>query len=359
MTTSELFAPGFTETPYWWEAVPPAPPAPVDLPARVDVAIVGGGYCGLSAALELRRHGASVAVLEAEPIGLGASSKNGGMVSGSLKLTEAELARAFGSERAAALVADGARAMPCLEELLAREGIACHYRRTGRFVGAHCPGAYQGLAARVGPLRALTGMDTHLVPRERQRDLTPWLRRRLIPLGSYMIATEPLPPDTARRLVPRGRMLVDTRRVLSYFRLSPDGTRVLFGGRASFRRVSAREAAPRLHGFMTAVWPELSRTRITHAWTGSVAFTFDHVPHMGVHDGVHFALGCQGSGVAMATYLGRQTGLKLAGKATRRCAFDGLPFPTRPGYRGNPWFLPFVGSAYRVRDWLERRAAGG
>jgi hypothetical protein len=188
--------------------------------------------------------------------------------------------------------------------------------------------------------------------------VTPWLRRRLIPLGSYIIATEPLPPETARRLIPRGRMIVDTNRVLSYYRLSPDGTRVLYGGRASFRRATAREAAPRLHAMMVSVWPELARTGVTHAWTGNVAFTFDHVPHMGVHEGVHYAAGCQGSGVAMATYLGHQTALKIAGKAVAPCAFDALPFPTRPTYTGDPWFLPVVGSYYRLQDARRRREPG-
>jgi glycine/D-amino acid oxidase-like deaminating enzyme len=190
-------------------------------------------------------------------------------------------------------------------------------------------------------------------------DVTPWLRRRLIPLGSFIIATEPLPPETTRRLIPKGRMIADTKRVLYYYRLSPDGTRVIFGGRASFRRTSARAAAPRLHGFMTSVWPELARTRITHAWFGNVAFTFDLVPHLAVHDDIHYAAGCQGGGVAMATYLGYQAALKLAGKATRPCAFDGLSFPTRPLYTGHPWFLPAVGSAYRLLDWLDQRRAAG
>ena len=174
-----------------------------------------------------------------------------------------------------------------------------------------------------------------------------------------MIATEPLPPETTRRLIPRGRMIVDTKRVLSYYRLSPDSRRILFGGRASFRSATARQAAPRVHGLMTRVWPELARVRITHAWTGNVAFTFDYVPHLGTHDGVHYAAGCQGNGVAMMTYLGHQLARKLAGKASRPSAFDGLPFPTRPLYSGRPWFLPVVGTAYRVADWLDRRRAGG
>jgi len=436
MAVADIFAPNFKDAPYWWEAAPPSAADVDGLPERVDVAIVGGGYCGLSTALELRKSGAEVLVLEAARIGHAASSLNGGMVAGSLKLGHAALAHAFGAERATALLEEGARCLPFLEELLAREGIACHYRRTGRFVGAHCPAAYADLASRVDAISALTGAGTRAVPRERQREeidtglyhggivveasgglhpalyhrglaeaarragaliaedtavdaiagargafairtsrgavrarevvvatngytgpVTPWLRRRLIPLGSFIIATEPLPPETARRLIPQGRMIVDTNRVLSYYRLSPDGTRVLYGGRASFRHVSAREAAPRLHAMMTAVWPELHRTRVTHAWTGNVAFTFDHVPHMGAHEGVHYAVGCQGSGVAMATYLGHQVALKIAGKAAAPCAFDGLPFPTRPTYTGTPWFLPVVGSYYRFRDWLERRRA--
>ena len=187
--------------------------------------------------------------------------------------------------------------------------------------------------------------------------LTPWMRRRVIPVGSYMVATEPLAPGVAREILPTGRMISDSKRVMAYYRLSPDGTRVLFGGRASFRPVSARVAAPVLHGRMLEIWPRLAGTRITHAWTGNVAFTFDFLPHMGMHEGVHYALGCQGSGVAMMSYLGNQLALKIAGGANRASAFDGLPFPTRPLYSGNPWFLPAVGLAYRVRDWLDRRAA--
>jgi glycine/D-amino acid oxidase-like deaminating enzyme len=183
------------------------------------------------------------------------------------------------------------------------------------------------------------------------------MRRRVIPVGSYIIATETIAPDLMKRLIPNGRMISDSRHVMNYYRPSPDGTRILFGGRASFRQVSAAAAAPRLHQMMTGVWPELANTRITHAWTGNVAFTFDFVPHIGTHDGVHYALGCQGSGVAMMSYLGHQVGLKLAGGANRPSAFDGLPFPTRPLYSGNPWFLPIVGWSYRVRDWFERRAA--
>jgi glycine/D-amino acid oxidase-like deaminating enzyme len=108
---------------------------------------------------------------------------------------------------------------------------------------------------------------------------------------------------------------------------------------------------------MATVFPELARTRVTHGWTGNVAFTFDLLPHIGVQDGIHYAAGCQGSGVAMATWLGHNAALKLAGAANERFPLDGRPFPTRPGYRGHPWFLPLVGGWYRLMDRVERMAA--
>src|SRR3546814_14333794 len=94
-------------------------------------------------------------------------------------------------------------------------------------------------------------------------------------------------------------MVGDSKRVLYYFRPSPDGTRIVFGGRASFRSTTALEAAPVLHGYMLGVFPQLQGVRISHAWTGNVAFTFDRVPHMGERDGIHYAMGCNGSGVVM------------------------------------------------------------
>jgi glycine/D-amino acid oxidase-like deaminating enzyme len=180
----------------------------------------------------------------------------------------------------------------------------------------------------------------------------------MVPLASYIIATEELPPEQIERLFPKQRMLSDTKLVLNYFRPSPDGRRVLWGGRASFAAESAEQAAPRLHATMCEVFPELREVKITHAWTGNVAFTFDHLPHIGVQDGVHYAGGCQGSGVAMATWLGHNVALKIAGAANEKFALDDLPFPTRPFYSGDPWwFMPVIGNWYRLKDRIERMAA--
>lgn len=188
-------------------------------------------------------------------------------------------------------------------------------------------------------------------------DVTPQIKRRLIPVASHIIATEELDKDFAASLIPKKRTLADTRRVLTYYRLSPDHRRVIFGGRARFTQVSPTVSAPILHQFMTDRFPQLKGVKITHAWTGNVAFTLDAVPHMGQQDGMHYLVGCNGSGVAMMTYLGTQTARKIAGVANYQCSFDAEEFPDHPLYSGNPWFLPAVGSWYRFRDSVDRAMA--
>jgi glycine/D-amino acid oxidase-like deaminating enzyme len=109
---------------------------------------------------------------------------------------------------------------------------------------------------------------------------------------------------------------------------------------------------------MTERFPQLKGVKLTHGWTGNVAFTLDALPHMGRQDGMHYLMGCNGSGVAMMTYLGFQTARKIAGAANYACAFDAPDFPDSPLYSGNPWFLPAIGGWYRFRDTLDRMAAG-
>ncbi len=181
---------------------------------------------------------------------------------------------------------------------------------------------------------------------------SPWLRRRIIPLASCMIATEELDEGLVRRLIVNDRSINDTKRVLNYFRASPDGKRLLFGGRETFFTDDPRESGQRLFARMVGIYPELSKVRITHAWNGLVAMTFDHLPHMGRENGVHYVVGCNGSGVCMMSYLGYRMGAKIAGDNTPS-AFDGLPFPTRPTYNGKTWFLPLIGGFYRAMDNLD------
>jgi glycine/D-amino acid oxidase-like deaminating enzyme len=187
--------------------------------------------------------------------------------------------------------------------------------------------------------------------------VTPELRRRAIPVASHMIATEELDPALAASLIPNGRTLGETKRVLCYYRLSPDGRRVLFGGRPRFTEVAPETSARLLHELMVERFPQLAGARITHGWMGNLAFAFDQLPHMGEIDGIHYAMCCNGSGVGMLGWLGQQSARKMLGGGNRQNAFDGRPFPRQAFYGGNPWFLPIVGAWYRHLDRKDRRAA--
>ena len=188
-------------------------------------------------------------------------------------------------------------------------------------------------------------------------EATPYLARRIVPVTSYQIATEPLPEAVMDEINPGRRMITDSKRELIYSRPSPDGSRILFGGRPGVFGRSEEEAAPRLYAKLIEVWPQLRGTRITHCWSGKVGMTFDKIAHMGMHDGMHHALGCNGNGVALMTYLGHQSALKLLGRQNRGCAFDDPAFPSNPFYDGRPWFLPIVSGWYHLLDAIERRAA--
>lgn len=180
--------------------------------------------------------------------------------------------------------------------------------------------------------------------------LTPWLQRRVIPIGSYIIATDELPESTIDTLFPGDRIASDTCKVVYYYRASPDRRRVLFGGRVSASETTALAGATRLRQDMCRIFPELEDVGLSHAWSGTVAYSFDELAHTGVHDGIHYAMGYCGSGVSMAPYLGMRAGQKVLGLAEGKTAFDGLPFPTRPLYRGKPWFLPAAVAWYRWKD---------
>ncbi len=185
--------------------------------------------------------------------------------------------------------------------------------------------------------------------------LTPWQRRRVIPIGSYMIATEPLPEAQMARLMPRDRVHSDTRKMVYYYRASPDRRRVLFGGRVSAGEVDPRVGVPRLHAEMTRIFPELAETRVTHGWMGLVGYTFDKLPHLGRRGGIHYALGYCGSGVSLASYFGARIGQQLLGRAEGRTALDDLRFSGRPYYWGRPWFL---GAAIRFYRWQDSLGGG-
>jgi glycine/D-amino acid oxidase-like deaminating enzyme len=180
--------------------------------------------------------------------------------------------------------------------------------------------------------------------------LSPWHRRRVIPIGSYQIATEPLGADRVRALIPHGRNIVDSRRVVVYFRPSADGERIVFGGRAALAEKDPLACVPRLRQMMERILPQLHSVPLSHAWAGWVAYTFDTLPHLGRHEGIYYCMGYCGQGVPLAPYFGRRMGQQMLGLQEGRTALDGLPFPSRPYYRGKPWFLAPSVFAYRLID---------
>jgi glycine/D-amino acid oxidase-like deaminating enzyme len=180
-----------------------------------------------------------------------------------------------------------------------------------------------------------------------------WFRRRIIPIGSYVLVTEPLGDAGAKSILPRGRMAFDTKKFLYYFRLTPDH-RLLFGGRTSFSRIEDGEACTLLTGAMHDVFPRLADRAVDYFWSGHVGFTFDQLPHIGEHDGMYFAMGYCGHGVANSLFFGHNLANHMRGRQNA-FPFAQLPFRSRFYYRRRPWFLPLAGVFYKMLDRLERR----
>lgn len=178
--------------------------------------------------------------------------------------------------------------------------------------------------------------------------VAPSLRRRLLPVGSYIIATEPLPEDLARSLAPTGRAFFDLKNFLNYWHVSAD-RRMVFGGRVSFMPTNVDRTAEALHRRLIEIHPALRDYRIEFSWGGKVALTMDRMPHAGRKGPIAWAMGYCGTGVAMSTYLGTRVAEWLGGGEPPVLA--SLRFPLVPApYEGRPWFLPFVGEWLRFQD---------
>jgi len=422
---------------YWLETVtiPAGDTGP--LPENVDVAVVGSGVTGLSAARTLAKRGTSVAVLEAESFGWGASSRNGGMALTGLKLPVPQLMARYGREPVQRMYAASLASIDCVEQVVREEQIDCYFARCGHLEvackQAHFAGYaesaaliarefhhklgvvgkaelrgeigseiyYGGLvdekSAGLNPARYVAGLaeaakragahmfdharvesiagEDHGGPKFRLRtakgslwarevvlasgaytsDATPALRKKIIPIGSYIIATEVLSQDLARELSPKNRMIYDSKHFLYYYRLTPD-RRMLFGGRAAFfpeTKSTVRQSAEILRRGMIHVYPQLRDSRVEFVWGGTLDFAFDVMPHTGRSDGMYYALGYAGHGVAMGTYLGTKTAGVILGEPDA-IPFDTIPFPSPPiGLRsGHTWALPLAGAYYKFLDWV-------
>ena len=419
---------------YWLDTAPEGPDySAVPLPDKVDVAIVGGGITGLSAAIHTRRKGASVAVLERDTMGFGASGRNGGMATTGLTTGFLGAIKRYGFDAAAKWWFDFNDAIDLIEKLVTDEKIDCDFSRAGKLNLAYKPKHYESYAQLHDVLEKQLELDTMLIPREKQRtevgtdyyygglvdprgaslhvgkftrglarvadglgaqlrenanvtkirkyeaggfevatsrgtvratnvavctdgytgSATPWLRRRIIPVGSFIIGTEPLPQVLVDDVMPTRRMASDSKELIYYFRISPDN-RMLFGGRARFA-LSGPESDLKSCGIllkgMHDIFPQLDNARIDYAWGGEVGITMDRMPHAGQRDGIFYSIGYNGHGVQMATYMGKQLAEMVDGHPEANPWRD-LKFQFVPGHFGPPWFLPFGTAYYRLKDRL-------
>src|SRR5712672_763206 len=162
----------FTPTPYWWEAYAPTAGDLAEIPRSARVAIVGGGYAGLSTALELAKQGIDAVVLEANELGFGASTRNGGAVSGGVNVGKSFTGRTTDVEpaRVERILSDASDAFALIDRLIEEEKISCFWEKRGRFVGAWTKKHFEAQSRRLAILNAAAQSGAHMVPRERQRD---------------------------------------------------------------------------------------------------------------------------------------------------------------------------------------------
>jgi glycine/D-amino acid oxidase-like deaminating enzyme len=179
--------------------------------------------------------------------------------------------------------------------------------------------------------------------------LSPEVQRLVFPVGSYMITTAPLSPALQAELSPKNRVMYSTKWFLNYFRLTPDG-RMSMGGRNNLSPdLDLTESAHNLYETMVHIFPQLAGQAVTHSWTGRLGLTFDLAPRLGRVNGIYYALGYGGHGVALSGYLGQEAAKLITGQI-QRSPFSDIPQPTRFYYRGRAWFLPLAALYYRFLD---------
>lgn len=413
---------------YWWQERPPTPAPPNAWQDHAEIMIVGCGFTGLSAALTLARAGKRVVILEKGLIGEGASTRNGGITSGNIRLSSNQLKRRFGTEKAQQFSDEAVLARADLTRFIADEKIQCDFQPVGRVVGLmgqfsvdrikRDSAAFQAryniepifvekndmaeytssslygggiLRPDIGgihPAKLLHEMkrlaleagvilfsETNVLEIKRAQSdflvLTnrgqvkaqhvisatnaytdgaqPWLRRRLVPVISEMIATEKIGQNRVQSLMPRLTMFGEAKQLGYYYRPSPDGERILLGGRRA--HIDRDRARRHLQDALATIFPTLNDVSVEAHWPGFVTFPFDQLPKLVVHDGIIYPTGFCGSGTVWARWLGQKAALMILGK-NGESVFSNLPLRTMPFYTGDPWFLPLAMSYYKLRDRL-------
>jgi glycine/D-amino acid oxidase-like deaminating enzyme len=419
-------------TPYWLDTAPTFTGAEAGtLSGRVDVAIVGGGFTGLSSALAFAKRGLSVVVLEAGQIAGQASGRNGGQCNTGVAQDFASLAEKCGMPQAKAYYCAYADAVETVQSIVRDERIDCDLRQSGKLKLAAKPhhfdalkrtyeaivrnvdqdvalldaqavqdeiasdGFYGGLVQRQGVqmhmgkfgvglaeavtrhggrifeqtpvtgLKRLSGYSHEVsTPRGVVRadrvllatgtsQIGPlqWFQRRIAPVGSFIVVTEPLGQERLSALLPGGRSYVTTRHIGNYFRPTADG-RLLFGGRARFAMSNPRsdvKSGTILRAGMLAYFPQLADVQLAYCWGGLVDMTADRLPHAGETEGLFYSMGYSGHGVQMSVHMGQCMADVVMGDGLKNPWRD-RPWAAIPGHFGRAWFLPLVGLYYRYQD---------
>lgn len=182
-----------------------------------------------------------------------------------------------------------------------------------------------------------------------------WHAKRVIPFRGFVIATEVLPAELIDKVLPKRRTYLDTKLNIDFIRPAPDSQRILFGGMTGSRATTATAMVPALRRRLVTILPDLKDVRISRAWLGQCAGTFDYMPHIGMHEGVHYAMGYNFAGVPIGTSFGTRIAARILRHNDTNSAFDVGNFTSLPLYNGSPWFVPL---AMKVFDWQDRRLAG-
>ena len=418
---------------YWLDSAPAFAGAETGaVEGEVDVAVVGGGFTGLSAALALAQAGASVMVLERGRVVGAQSGRNGGHVNNGLAHDFGAVAQRLGMEQARGLYRAFDAAVDTVERIVMEQQIACDFRRGGKIKLAASAAHFEGMARGFDVLQREADAETELLERGRVREeigsdifhgalvyrrsaqmhmgkfgaglavaaarhgarifenagvtqwrrqggaayrLTtargivlarrvfvatgaavngPWFfRRRIIPIGSFIIATAPLSEAQVNSIMPTRRTATTTRHIGNYFRIAPDN-RLIFGGRARFalsNPASDVKSGLVLQGQLREMFPQIAAVPIDYCWGGEVDATADRLPRAGERDGMVYAMGLSGHGTQMSVHLGQCMARVMGGEAAANPLAE-LAWPAVAGHFGPPWFLPAVGLYYRIKDRL-------
>ena len=419
----------------WSQTAGPAPDTPaLKENRRIDVAVVGAGFTGLSAALHLAQRGTSVAVVDRHGPGWGASGRNGGQVIPGLKLDPDDLIAKLGRDEGDALAQVSGATADLVFSLIAHHGLNCGAHRGGWIQAAHHPKHLDAMQRRCAQW-ADRGAAVDWLDQARMDELTPragyvggWIDRRggklqplsyarelaravlaqggavygaspataldreggkwrlrtpegelradavilatngytdrlwpgleetVIPVYSVQVATDVLSENLRGGLLPGGEVLSDSRRVLWYFRHDDDG-RLVMGGGGGGTEASAARLYSELHRRARRLLPDGAEPDFRFAWSGCVALTGDHLPHL--HElapGLWAGLGYNGRGVAMATMMGKQLADRLGGEEKDAPAFPSTALQAIPLHALRRQAIGPVRRYYALRDWLEARA---